>query len=675
MKKQNKQFSFLKLWIIIVMIIVFSFYPTFAADKCDWAVADTIQQINVFFWNAWRFCSWIWILLWNYAWVLMTNAMVYWEFLWLDSLLWKIWQISRSMANYALWAMFIYGIFKYIFTQEWEAWSKIIKNMLVTSVIIQASWFIVMALVDLATIALATVSAFPSQVVSVSSELEKDMKTQICKNYVLSHEKKDIVVINAFSDKALEQNNSRWYTTTQPSSSPDPSACDPSPSLIDSLLPQADSFWWIFMYLWFTALNAQDYMYRSVPTSSNCVDDIVKTVINIVLDAWMLLLYTISLAILIILLIMRLWYLWIFIAISPIIALVSFSWLFKSKDIKSIELLDYKKAIFLIFQPVIFGLWMSLMFLFVLVVQWLFASSPSSEMWSSVVVGESKNSSSSTDPVPKISSSLWNSWIIDFTIRQWSKSLKDVLLAILILVLMWELVKLAVSWEFMWFSGIKSINDKLKSITNTVWTAFSSANIVPVPWWAKVWLREVTDWNLYNTLKQTPQFSKIAKNFDFDKKATKQKRELDRMFWLTSGVETLNSQQKRDISRILGDSSAKPNAFKDKLADIKYENYWLIFSDIREDINNWIKVYKEKSKSDNTVNDEMYMYFTKDFWDKICKKPDDAIDIDSLFKENDNASKAWFKQFYTNVLWWKPSDNMSYRDFIEDHKWKVRNLS
>jgi hypothetical protein len=114
--------------------------------------------------------------------------------------------------------------------------------MLVTSVLIQSSWFIVMALVDLSTIALATVSAFPSQVVSVSTELEKNMKTQICKNYVLSHEKKDIIVINAFTDKALEQNNSRWYTTTQPSGSSDPSKCDPSPSLIDSLLPQADSF-------------------------------------------------------------------------------------------------------------------------------------------------------------------------------------------------------------------------------------------------------------------------------------------------------------------------------------------------------------------------------------------------------------------------------------------------
>jgi hypothetical protein len=42
---------------------------------------------------------------------------------------------------------------------------------------------------------------------------------------------------------------------------------------------------------------------------------------------------------------------------------------------------------------------------------------------------------------------------------------------------------------------------------------------------------------------------------------------------LASGVETLNSQQKKDIARILGDSSAKPNMFIDKLTEIKSENY------------------------------------------------------------------------------------------------------
>jgi hypothetical protein len=113
--------------------------------------------------------------------------------------------------------MFIYGIFKYIFFQKVEAWSTIIKNMLVTSVLIQASWFLVMALVDLSTIVLTTVSAFPSQVVSVSDAIEKDMKIQICKNYVLSRKGKDVVLINAFSDKPLEQSNTKQVTTSQPS--------------------------------------------------------------------------------------------------------------------------------------------------------------------------------------------------------------------------------------------------------------------------------------------------------------------------------------------------------------------------------------------------------------------------------------------------------------------------
>ena len=665
MGKISKQYNFLKFWIIIVMIIIFSFYPTFAVDKCDWTIADSIQHINVFFWNLWRLCSWIWILLWNIAWILMTNTMVYWEFMWLDTFLWKIWQISRSMANYALWAMFIYSIFKYIFFQKWEAWSTVIKNMLVTSVLIQSSWFLVMALVDLSTIALATVSAFPSQVVSVSETLEQDLKTQICRNYVLSRKGKDVVLINAFSDKPLEQGNTIWATTQ--SSNPSTNwTCDnePDTSLIDSMLPQPESFWGTFMYLWFTALNAQDYMYKTVPLSSNCVDDVVKTVINIVLDAWMLILYSIALAILVILLIMRLWYLWIFIAISPIIVLVSFSWLFKLKSSEISEILDYKKALFLIFQPVIFAFWMSLMFLFVIVIQWLFSNSPSSNMWESIAVVESKNSSSRTDVVPKISSSLWNSWVIDFTLRQWSKSLKDILLSFLILILMWQLVKLAVSWEFMWFQWIKSINKKINSITDSVWRTLSSVKVIPAPWGKKVWFREVTNWNLLDTVKNEYIPKKYRDAFDFDSKRKAQKKELARRFWLDVTIESLDATQTRSIERSISNYESV-DAFPSQLKKIKEDNGWLKFSEVKSYVNDWIK-----KKYQNLNQNEKEYYFGKEICNKINNTEDQNFDIASVFEKNDDVNGNNFSTFYNNVLWWMWK--VSYRDFIKKNNGEVR---
>lgn len=572
------------------------------------------------------------------------------------------------MANYALWAMFIYGIFKYIFFQKVEAWSTIIKNMLVTSVLIQASWFLVMALVDLSTIVLTTVSAFPSQVVSVSDAIEKDMKIQICKNYVLSRKGKDVVLINAFSDKPLEQSNTKQVTTSQPSVPSDSWTCDTDPSLIDAMLPQANSFWGTFMYLWFTALNAQDYVYKTVPTSSNCVDDIVKVVINIVLDAWMLILYSIALAILVVVLIMRLWYLWVFIAISPIVVLVSFSWLFKIKTSEWIgELLDYKKALFLIFQPAIFALWMSLMFLFIVVVQWLFVNSPSSSMWSGVIVGESKNSSSSTDPVPKISSSLWNSWVIDFTIRQWSKSLKDILLSFLILILMWQLVKLSVSWEFMWFQWIKSMNKKINNITDSVWRALSSVGVVPLPGGKRVWFREITNWNLVDSVKENYVPEKYRKLLDFENRRKEQRKYLANKLWLDVTIDSLSNTQKSRVQSAI--TSGVPSDFISVLQKIREDNSWLKFFEIKGYVNDWIKTYKGKPYKD------MEPYFNKDTdtntWKNILDSVDkEGFDISSRFEDNDNVDGEHFSQFYHEVLWWEW--NISYREFVKKYHGEVR---
>ncbi|MBQ9553897.1 hypothetical protein IJU97_02890 [bacterium] len=54
-----------------------------------------------------------------------------------------------------------------------------IVNLLISSVLIQASWFLMMAVVDISTVALATVTSFPSQVVSASTEIKQDFQTLI----------------------------------------------------------------------------------------------------------------------------------------------------------------------------------------------------------------------------------------------------------------------------------------------------------------------------------------------------------------------------------------------------------------------------------------------------------------------------------------------------------------
>jgi hypothetical protein len=99
--------------------------------------------------------------------------------------------------------MFLYKIFKYIFIPSEKSPIKQIKDFLLASVFIQASWFLVMVLFDLSTIILATVSSFPSQVIDSSSEVMTAVQQQVAKDSVLSNDKKT-VIINAFTDSYLQ---------------------------------------------------------------------------------------------------------------------------------------------------------------------------------------------------------------------------------------------------------------------------------------------------------------------------------------------------------------------------------------------------------------------------------------------------------------------------------------
>ncbi len=107
------------------------------------------------------------------AWLAMDNSLVYWSFMWLDVPLWKIWQVARTFANYTLWVMFLVWILMYNLSPTWKVWIKwvktiweLIKNTLVASVLIQASWFLMMALVDLSTILTYSVWGLPTTVLT-----------------------------------------------------------------------------------------------------------------------------------------------------------------------------------------------------------------------------------------------------------------------------------------------------------------------------------------------------------------------------------------------------------------------------------------------------------------------------------------------------------------------------
>lgn len=126
----------------------------------------------------------LYVLLWPFlriAWKSLDNDMVYWSVFHLDKYLWMFWNIMKTFANYILWFVFILSILFYFFTWKWgkHAWNAhpkdIIKKLLIWSVLIQASWFIMWALIDVSTILTYAVGAMPLSILKNDSLGNKPM--------------------------------------------------------------------------------------------------------------------------------------------------------------------------------------------------------------------------------------------------------------------------------------------------------------------------------------------------------------------------------------------------------------------------------------------------------------------------------------------------------------------
>ena len=170
-EKNQKRFGKVLIFLLVVLFIaVFLFLPNvaFAAEESvqnevyiNW-ISDVIKIVShvvyVFIWP----CLTI-------AGAALDNSLIYGSILHLDAALWNIWNIMKNFANFTLWFIFIFTIVKNLF-----AWSlgksdgdpikgakDTIVQTLIAWVLVQMSWFIVAALIDLSTILIYAVWWIP----------------------------------------------------------------------------------------------------------------------------------------------------------------------------------------------------------------------------------------------------------------------------------------------------------------------------------------------------------------------------------------------------------------------------------------------------------------------------------------------------------------------------------
>ncbi len=116
----------------------------------------------------------------------MDNSLVFGEVFKLDKALWQFWQMARNFANFIIWFMFLRQVLKYIFDiKSWKSdttnVTKIITKLLLSSVGVQMSWFIMWALIDLSIVLTAGLWWLPLNIVdqNVASKPIFGMKTSV----------------------------------------------------------------------------------------------------------------------------------------------------------------------------------------------------------------------------------------------------------------------------------------------------------------------------------------------------------------------------------------------------------------------------------------------------------------------------------------------------------------
>lgn len=499
----------------------------------------------------------------------MTNSFIYGEALHFDVFLWKIWQITRNIANFWLGFIFLYEILKYMLNpSETKTPMSIIKDLLKSGVVIQLSWFAIMVLVDISTVLFALVSSFPSQVIGSDAVFSQALNTVIessCPDKIISDNaqpqgnvlckwQKQIIRFMADAGWSKLKNSTEAGIINVEMREGGGLTKD---QLFDTLLPSQDSLSWPLMFIGFEIFKtAQLSDYSNVQWISDMEKDF-KQIFQIVLHSGMMILYTLSLLVLMVVLIARVLYLWIFIAISPIVVLLNY--LIKpKKQLTNDVFRDINKMIKLIFWPVFYALYISLMIIMLVIFNWALKF----------------NMMNYESPIQITDSQLkFDNDLISVSMEGGTMRLYDLLLGAIALFLMRNLVQLAIKEE----TGIKQIDDFTKNVSKLATWFIETVPIVPVPW-SNI---KIGAGSVFTDAILNEKIDSITG--DFENKRVNQMQSLGQ----TLGFDIDNrikESEKKKLSQILNQSGKAEDKLRTYIEGIKKIKGKFYFSDLEWDL-------------------------------------------------------------------------------------------
>ncbi len=419
-----------------------------------------------------KILSWAWVVPAMVAGKLMNNDFVYGSLFHLDTYLWKMWNMMRSFANYTLAFLFIVAILKTFF--KWEPMSVVkdlMPKILFSAVLIQASWFLLWAMIDLSTVLTAAVAAIPAKMIK-----EWDYKT----------------TLSAMIKKIPEEcsYNEGANRNGLPFSNCSEKKIDATKEVEDVIAPNYKSLNWPLIFLGYAVMKFHDYNFiNSTQDSSKSLS--ITTCIEFII----ILMFVLPIIILAIVNVLRVFYIRLWAVFSPFIVVFNvFGWdknggkMMSEIKSKHSKIFDIKNVVGFVFQPVAVVWTLSVAFILILGLTNVFY-----QLWSK-----------SNDEVKKfieIKNAEWNGGTIsvggdDRVTIKWSivKNAWEILgwwlgyliLALFTIVLMWWVLRV-------WFHTTEITRWFADSAFNfTRWLVMAAPIL---PWWVAMWsLKRAYEW-------------------------------------------------------------------------------------------------------------------------------------------------------------------------------------
>jgi len=613
----------IKIVAVIGILWFFFVHPTFAAGAAT-TVDPTLKEIQSTLDKLISICSRWWVILAILAGKLMTNDFVYGAFIHMDVYLWKIRNIMKNFANFTLMALVIWAIIKSIVGKEAIDIKKTITSMLVAGILIQASWFLMGAVVDISTVATAAISSFPSAFL----KNDKKLQTQIIGSISNFKAQRISYDLNATGSK----DTIRLIDETTSVSAEE---------LWDNILPNYNSISWPFVYLGMGVFQFQNYL-DWVNTN-----EITTLTLTFILRFFLLFFFTVWLLLLVIANIMRIWLMRVFIIWAPFLVLVQ---LFKLKLWSLDKLLSIPNLLATVFKPVIFVAGISLMLIVIVSIQNGMMSSwaeRENNLNGAVLSKEGNTSTLAIEGISNISiletNTLWTK-----TINESQNFFSTLLMLLLSLFLMRRFIKLSLTL------GGWTISETMESLIKQAETMAKSAPVLPFKWWA-------------TSLTAMTSFAKQQRN-----QVLKDGLWMNAEWKFTTAEDKFNAMLNKNIFGIKPDwsndnyttlsSLTDKNNFMDTSINIAKEtNQWLSIggnSKRQSYLETWLKNASGKQAMNSKLK-ELWITTWFNFVDTF----------ESTFKNNTYNLKALHALMWgDNALytWWTKAESLTYDKLINN---------